>query len=64
MKHSNSLWQIWGAPILLTVLTLFGLIAALVGSGIWHGLAWLALTVPVAVCIGFGWPRPEKKKTS
>lgn len=60
----NTFLQLWGAPILLTILTLFGLIAALVGTGIWHGLAWLALTVPVAICIWYGWQRRGSKHIS
>jgi hypothetical protein len=63
-RKGNTFWQLWGAPILLTVLTLFGLVAALVGAGIWHGLAWAALTIPVAVCIRYGWWRPDKKAAS
>ena len=60
-SKSNSFWKIWGAPIGLTVLTLFGLVAALVGTGIWHGLAWLAIAMPVAVCIWYGWMRPGRR---
>lgn len=50
--------SLWGMPILLAVLILFGLLAALLGTGIWHGLSWLALTIPVLVCLRFAlWPR-------
>lgn len=41
--------RIWGMPLLLGALTGFGLLAALLGSGVWHGLSWLALLAPVAV---------------
>jgi len=41
-------WFVWRAPIVLAVLTSFGLLAALLGTGAWHWLSWLALgTVPV-----------------
>ena len=44
-------WFVWRAPIVLAVLTIFGLLAALLGTGVWHWLSWLALaTVPV-VCV-------------
>lgn len=46
--------KVWKYPVLLAVLTVFGLIAALAGTGIWHVLSWSALTVPVAVCVRFG----------
>lgn len=57
----NTTLQIWGTPLLLALLTLFGLVAALVGTGLWHGLAWLALTVPVVACVWHGWLRPRGK---
>lgn len=41
--------HLWGMPILLGVLTAFGLLAALLGQGIWHWLAWLAIGTPLAV---------------
>ncbi|MCW3465686.1 hypothetical protein [Chitinophaga nivalis] len=43
---------LWGMPLLLGVLILFGLIAALTGTGIWHWLSWAALCVPLVV---LGW---------
>ncbi|MFT3813399.1 MAG: hypothetical protein QM740_08470 [Acidovorax sp.] len=41
--------RVWAVPLLLAALTLFGLLAALLGTGIWHGLSWLALLAPIAV---------------
>lgn len=38
-------------PMLLTALSLFGLIAALLGSGLWDYLGWLALSVPLFLVI-------------
>lgn len=45
---------IWGAPLLLSALTVFGLVAALLGSGLWHSLAWLALAAPIITGLYFG----------
>jgi hypothetical protein len=45
---------IWGVPIALAVLTIFGLLAALLGDGIWRALAWLAIAIPVLVALRFG----------
>jgi hypothetical protein len=40
----------WGWPIGLAVLTLFGLLSALIGDGgIWWWLSWAALAVPLLV---------------
>lgn len=52
-RAGNSFRQVWGAPIALALLTGFGLFAALLGTGIWHWGAWLALTVPVLVCLSY-----------
>ena len=45
---------IWTMPLLLGALTVFGLLAALLGSGAWHVLAWVSLAVPVATCFYHG----------
>lgn len=45
---------IWRWPTLLALLSLFGLLAALLADGLWDLLSWLALSVPVAVCAVYG----------
>ena len=35
--------------MLLSVLILFGLLAALLGTGIWYWLSWLAMIIPLIV---------------
>ncbi len=52
--------QIWGWPIILALLTTFGLLAALLGIGLWHWLSWVALSVPIWV-IGHYWSKPGNK---
>ena len=32
----KSFWQIWLSPVVLGVLTVFGLLAALLGIGVWQ----------------------------
>lgn len=54
MVKSSLSARIWAAPLALAALTLFGLLAALLGTGTWHVLAWIALTIPVAVTAYFG----------
>lgn len=49
MNRFSRLWRVWSMPTLLGVLTMFGLLAALLGTGAWHWAAWLALAIPVAV---------------
>ena len=50
---SNNSKKIWQTPMLLTILTLFGLLAALLGEGIWHLLSWIAMLIPLVVVIWF-----------
>lgn len=50
---------VWDVPTLLGLLTVFGLLAALLGIGVWHWLAWLALAIPVLVIL-LCWVRPRK----
>ncbi|WP_199768600.1 hypothetical protein [Sphingobacterium sp. HMA12] len=47
----KSFLKLWGMPILLAVLSLFGLIAALLGEGWLDLLGWLALSVPLVLII-------------
>ncbi len=51
-ERKRSFWFVWGWPLALAVLTLFGLLAALLGQeGAWLWLSWSALGVPVGAII-------------
>ncbi|MBX3479339.1 MAG: hypothetical protein KF842_02995 [Caulobacter sp.] len=43
--------KIFGWPILLALVSLIGLVAALIGDGAWDGLSWLCLAAPLAVLV-------------
>ena len=45
----RSLAAIFGIPLGLALLTIFGLSAALIGEGPWHVASWIALAVPLAI---------------
>lgn len=46
--------RVWGWPIALGLLTLVGLLAALIGgSGLWLWLSWAAFCAPIAVVIRY-----------
>jgi dolichyl-phosphate-mannose--protein O-mannosyl transferase len=48
--HGSS--RIWRWPLVLAGLTTFGLVSALLGqSGIWWGLSWIALSIPLVVIV-------------
>lgn len=47
-----SLWRIFRWPLALAVLTLVGLLAALLGEGFWNVVSWLSLGVlPLAMVL-------------
>ena len=50
MRHIQrlTLWQIFAAPLLVAVLSSFGLVAALVGDGWWDLVSWITLGATVA----------------
>lgn len=51
--------RVWGWPLLLGLLTMFGLLSALLGeAGLWWALSWTALSLPLLVilaCFGRAW---------
>ena len=38
-----------GLYLWLAIATVLGLLAALLGQGLWHVLSWIALSIPIAV---------------
>jgi hypothetical protein len=54
----------WGWPVVLALLTAIGLLSALLGDGVWDAASWIALGIPTAVCLWFGWRgrRASKKE--
>ena len=52
--------RLWGAPLAMGLLTMVGLIAALLGNGVWDGVSAVALGIPVAACAWYGLRRPRR----
>ena len=52
-KGGRGFLFVWGMPILLGALSIFGLLAALLGTGAWHGASWTALTVLLVVILRY-----------
>ncbi len=50
MKN-NPFIRLWGKPLLIALLSLAGLIAALIGDGVWDMFSWIALALPVIIII-------------
>lgn len=51
---SGRFMALWGMPILLGILTLIGLVSALLGDGIWDTVSAFALGVPVLAGLWYG----------
>lgn len=49
--HHLTLWQVFRAPIAIAVLSLFGLVAALLGDGLWDAAGAVALASSVAAAV-------------
>jgi len=49
----QSLRQIFLAPLVVGLLSTVGLVSALVGDGVWDGVSWLALLLPILLYTGF-----------
>jgi hypothetical protein len=58
----SNFFQLWGWPLVMAVLTIFGLLAALTGTGVWHWLSWIALGVPVVIIVIFLFRKPVGKE--
>jgi hypothetical protein len=44
----------WAVPIALAVVSAAGLIAGLVGDGVFDAVSWIGLGLPVLACVWFG----------
>jgi hypothetical protein len=53
VQHHKTLWQIFAVPIFIGVLSVVGLVAALVGDDWWDGVSWLTLAIPVLLYFFF-----------
>jgi hypothetical protein len=48
---SPAFLRLWGVPVLLGILTAIGLVAALLGDGVWDVVSGVALGLPVLLGI-------------
>lgn len=42
--------RIFAIPAVLGVLSIVGLISALIGDGVWDGVSWATLAIPILLC--------------
>jgi hypothetical protein len=55
MVSHRSLTQIFGAPLVIAIVSTVGLISALVGDGWWDAVSWAGLGLPVLLYLVFIW---------
>lgn len=50
-QHTNkTLWEIFKIPLFIALVSVIGLVSALLGDGILDVLSWLLLSVPIYAC--------------
>lgn len=57
MVSHRSLSQIFAAPLVIAIVSMAGLISALVGDGWWDAVSWVGLGLPVLLYLVFIWRR-------
>lgn len=51
MKTTNkSLWEIFKFPLFLALVSIIGLVLALLDDGLFDVMAWVLLSIPIYVC--------------
>jgi hypothetical protein len=56
-RRRQSLREIFFVPVVVAIITCGGLLAALLGDGIWDAASWVTLSVPLAVVVWCLWLR-------
>ncbi len=49
MSRSFPFCKVYGIAAVLAIITLYGLLSALFGDGVWDQLSWIALAIPLVV---------------
>ncbi|WP_251865500.1 hypothetical protein [Achromobacter sp. Marseille-Q4962] len=61
-QTSGKFMFVWGAPLTLGVLSVFGLLSALLGTGAWHWASWASLAILLLVIARYGFFPPRQAK--
>jgi hypothetical protein len=49
----QTLGQIFLGPMIVGLFSALGLVSALVGDGVWDGVSWGMLLLPILLCVAF-----------
>jgi len=52
-RARRTFWQVFGVPIVLGLVSIIGLVAALVGDGLYDAVSWITLSIPVVVILKY-----------
>ncbi len=61
MSHAFAFRKVYGPALVIAVITLYGLLSALLGDGVWDELSWVALAIPLTI-IAWKCNRPTRKE--
>jgi hypothetical protein len=64
MNHTLPFRKVYGPVIEISIITIYGLLSALLGDGIWDELSWIAMVIPLVVIAwkyGRGSASPSRK---
>jgi putative flippase GtrA len=61
IKKQHATWSTFRVPTYLGIITLVGLVTALVGDDLWDWLSWAGLGIPVAVIVYY-WLRQRGRR--
>jgi hypothetical protein len=50
-KTTASFRHVWAAPLAIALVSVIGLVAALLGDGLNDWISWIGLTIPLAVLL-------------
>ncbi|MEP1896482.1 hypothetical protein [Alloalcanivorax venustensis] len=59
VKARKTPWQIFATPTLIALLSLVGLLAALLGNGVFDWVSWVGLAAPVVIV---GWAMKARRR--
>lgn len=61
-SHNSVFLHVFGKPMILALVSMAGLIAALVGDGLLDVVSWIALGYIVAVTVWYVWIAKENQR--